>query len=79
MCIRDSLALWRLDDLWHAGIEDPVAALVLGPAPRVELLLVGGEPVVEDGRLRTADEEEMARDIAEAGRRLARRSGEVVG
>ncbi|BBL80129.1 8-oxoguanine deaminase [Rubrobacter xylanophilus] len=73
------LALWRLDDLWHAGMEDPVAALVLGPAPRVELLLVGGEPVVEEGGLRTVDEEEMARDIAEASRRLARRSGEVVG
>lgn len=73
------VALWRLDDLWHAGIRDPVAALVLGPAPRVELLLVGGEAVVEGGRLRTAAEEEIARDIAEAGRRLARRAGEVVG
>ena len=27
------LALWRLDGLGHAGIEDPVAALVLGPRP----------------------------------------------
>jgi cytosine/adenosine deaminase-related metal-dependent hydrolase len=36
------VALWRVDDLVHAGISDPVAALVFGPAPRVELLLVGG-------------------------------------
>ena len=27
------VALWRLDDLDHAGIADPVAALVLGAAP----------------------------------------------
>jgi cytosine/adenosine deaminase-related metal-dependent hydrolase len=37
------VALWRVDDLVHAGISDPVAALVFGPAPRVELLLVGGQ------------------------------------
>ncbi|ABG05750.1 amidohydrolase [Rubrobacter xylanophilus DSM 9941] len=73
------VALWRLDDLWYAGIEDPVAALVLGPAPRVELLLVGGEPVVEEGTLLGADEHEIAREIARASRRLARRAGEVVG
>jgi cytosine/adenosine deaminase-related metal-dependent hydrolase len=65
------VALWRVDNLAHAGIEDPVTALVLGPAPRVELLLVNGEPIVQDAELRTADELEIAREIASASRRLA--------
>ncbi len=65
------IALWRLDDLGHAGIEDPVAALVLGPTPRVGLLLVGGRPVVENGELKTAGEGEIADEIAAASRRLA--------
>jgi cytosine/adenosine deaminase-related metal-dependent hydrolase len=68
------VALWRLDDLGHAGIADPVAALVLGPAPRVELLLVNGEPVVEGGELRTADEREIARALAGASERLTKKS-----
>ena len=38
------VALWRLDDLDHAGIADLVAALVLGPRPLVDTLLVGGRP-----------------------------------
>src|SRR5207237_10187519 len=65
------VALWRLDGLDHAGIEDPVAALVLGAPRPVDLLLVGGRAVVEDGELRTADEAEVAREIARASRRLA--------
>src|SRR3954465_1413429 len=64
------LALWRLDGLDHAGIEDPVAALVLGPPRPVDLLLVGGRPVVESAELRTADVDELARDIARQSRRL---------
>jgi cytosine/adenosine deaminase-related metal-dependent hydrolase len=64
------IALWPLDDLDHAGIADPVAALVLGARPRVKHLLVGGRPVVEDGRLRTADEETIARELAAACRRM---------
>jgi cytosine/adenosine deaminase-related metal-dependent hydrolase len=57
------VALWRLDDIGHAGIADPVAALVLGPRPSVELLLVGGRPVVEYGVLLTADTDEIAREL----------------
>jgi cytosine/adenosine deaminase-related metal-dependent hydrolase len=64
------VALWRLDDLDHAGIADPVAALVLGSRPQADLLLVGGRPVVEDGRLTTGDEEEIARELARASRRM---------
>jgi cytosine/adenosine deaminase-related metal-dependent hydrolase len=65
------VALWRVDDLLHAGIKDHVTALVFGPAPSVELLLVNGEPVVQDAKLRTAEELEIAREIASASRQLA--------
>jgi cytosine/adenosine deaminase-related metal-dependent hydrolase len=64
------VALWRLDDLDRAGIEDPVAALVFGPPRPVERLLVQGETVVEDGRLATADEPTLAADLDKAARRL---------
>ncbi len=66
------LALWRLDTLGHEGIDDKVAALVLGPPAPVELLLVGGRPVVERGHLATADEESLARRARRAHRRLVK-------
>jgi cytosine/adenosine deaminase-related metal-dependent hydrolase len=65
------VALWRLDGLEGAGIEDPVAALVLGATQAVELLLVGGRPIVEGGELRTVDEAQVAAEIARASRQLA--------
>jgi cytosine/adenosine deaminase-related metal-dependent hydrolase len=68
------VALWRLDGLDHAGIADPVAALVLGPPRAVDLLLVGGRPVVDEGRLVTADVDEVAREIAAASERLAEKA-----
>jgi cytosine/adenosine deaminase-related metal-dependent hydrolase len=71
------VAVWRVDEVVHAGISDPVAALVFGPAPRVEQLLVGGRPVVENAELRTADEGEIAREIAVASRRLTERAEEI--
>jgi cytosine/adenosine deaminase-related metal-dependent hydrolase len=64
------IALWRMDTLPHAGIADPVAALVLGARPPLELLLVNGQPVVEHDRLVTVDEEE----IAAAARRASARA-----
>jgi cytosine/adenosine deaminase-related metal-dependent hydrolase len=64
------VALWRLDDLAHAGIVDPVAALVLGPAPRAELSLVNGQIVVESGELRTADPETIAGELDVASKRV---------
>ncbi len=67
------VALWRLDGLDHAGIEDPVAALVLGAPQRVELLLVGGRAIVDGGELRTADEATLAADLARESRRLQQR------
>lgn len=64
------LAVWDLGGLLHAGIEDPVAALVLGATPPLKLLLVGGETVVADGRLHTADEDTLAAELSGAARRL---------
>jgi cytosine/adenosine deaminase-related metal-dependent hydrolase len=64
------IALWGLGGLGGAGIEDPVAALVLGGLP-LDTLLVGGGPVVEGGELRTADQLRIAREIDSASRRLA--------
>ncbi|MFE9693871.1 8-oxoguanine deaminase [Micromonospora sp. NPDC005806] len=67
------LAVWRLDGLGHAGIDDPLAALVLGPPAPVELLLVGGRPIVERGELRTADERDLARRTRQAHQALMRK------
>jgi cytosine/adenosine deaminase-related metal-dependent hydrolase len=67
------VALWRIDSLDHAGIEDPVAALVLGRPQQVDTLLVGGRAVVEGAELRTADVETVATDIARQSRRLVER------
>jgi cytosine/adenosine deaminase-related metal-dependent hydrolase len=64
------IALWRLDDIDHAGIADPVAALVLGARPLVETLIVGGRPVIEDGQLTTADEAQIAHELAGAARTM---------
>jgi cytosine/adenosine deaminase-related metal-dependent hydrolase len=69
------VVLWRLDGLGHSTIADPVAALVLGAAAPVTLSTVGGRPVVEDGRLVTVDEEEVARSAREQAVRLARAAG----
>ena len=64
------LAVWRLDGLGQAGIADPVAALVFGQLPRLELLLVGGRVVVERGQLSTVDESALAAELAVASRRM---------
>jgi len=69
------LALWRLDTLAHAGIEDPVAALVLGAPPPLELLLVNGRPVVERDRVVTIDESTLAGQVVTAQRDLVRKAG----
>jgi cytosine/adenosine deaminase-related metal-dependent hydrolase len=71
------LALWRVDTLPHADLADPVAGLVLGSPPPLELLLVGGSPVVERDRLVNADEEQLARSAVAANTTLLRRAGLV--
>jgi cytosine/adenosine deaminase-related metal-dependent hydrolase len=69
------IAVWRLDTLPHIDIVDPIAALVLGSPPPLELLLVGGRPVVERGRLRTVDTDSYAIEVRDASRELLRRAG----
>jgi len=71
---RADLALWRVDGLGHAGIADPVAALVLGDRPPLELLLVDGKVVVEHDRVVTVDEDEVARGAAAAHAALLERA-----
>ncbi len=65
------LALWRLDGLQHANIADPVAALVLGGRPPLELLAVNGEIVVEHDELVTVDEHAAAAAAQRAATALA--------
>ncbi|HYQ66372.1 8-oxoguanine deaminase [Actinophytocola sp.] len=65
------LAVWRLDTLDHAGIADPVVALVFGALPPLRLLLVGGNPVVEEDRMVTVDEADAAVALRTASRQLA--------
>jgi cytosine/adenosine deaminase-related metal-dependent hydrolase len=67
---RADVALFPVDGLAFAGAEsDPVAAVVHGGPHRVRHLLVEGAPVVRDGRLANADEDELAAE----GRRVATR------
>ncbi|MGK5529976.1 8-oxoguanine deaminase [Streptomyces sp. URMC 129] len=65
------VVLWDLTGLGHSTIADPVAALVLGPPAPVALSLINGVPVVEHGRLLTADEDAVARTARTQARRLA--------
>ncbi len=67
------LALWDLRTYAHADIADPVAALVMGATPPVRLLLVNGQPVVEDGRVVTVDEDALAAEAVAAHTALLER------
>ncbi|WP_395727692.1 8-oxoguanine deaminase [Nakamurella sp.] len=69
------VAVWRLDTLAHIDIVDPIAALVLGAPPPLELLLVGGRPIVEQGRPVTVDTDSYATEVRDASRELLRRAG----
>jgi len=71
------IAVWRLDGLAHADIADPVAALVLGAAPPLELLLVGGRTVVERDHVVTVDEHELTQSAVLAHRSLLARASTV--
>jgi cytosine/adenosine deaminase-related metal-dependent hydrolase len=65
------VALFRVDDLAHAGMPDRLAGLALAPPARASIVIVNGRVVVFDGRLLTADEDEIAREIAATSARLA--------
>jgi cytosine/adenosine deaminase-related metal-dependent hydrolase len=66
------VALFRIDDLAHAGIADRLAGLALAPPARASAVIVNGRVVVFDGRLLTADEDEIAGEIAATSARLNR-------
>lgn len=65
------LAVWRLDTIAHAGITDPVAALVFGELPPLKLLLAGGNVVVEDDVCLGVDETQAAAALRSASKELA--------
>lgn len=64
------LALWRVDGFGHNVIDDPVVAMVFGPTPPLERLMVGGNTVVDRGELRTLSAETASARGREAHRRL---------
>ena len=65
------IACFRVDDLAHAGMKDPVAAIALAPPARAQTVVVNGRVVVQDGVLVTADEGLISREIAATSARLA--------
>jgi cytosine/adenosine deaminase-related metal-dependent hydrolase len=69
------IALWRLDDPGRSGIADPVAALVLGPSPRVERLIVNGETIVDRHSAVRIDEATASVALEKACGRLVERAG----
>jgi cytosine/adenosine deaminase-related metal-dependent hydrolase len=70
------LALWRIDDVLHSTIADPVAVLALGAPPPLTLLLVNGLAAVINGHLASTDEDMIARGAATQTRRLYERAGQ---
>jgi cytosine/adenosine deaminase-related metal-dependent hydrolase len=69
------VAMFRIDDIAHAGMADALAGLALAPPSRAQTVVVNGRVVVREGRLLTADEEEIAREIRAASSRLRRAAG----
>lgn len=67
------VALWRVDGLAGAGIDDPLCTLVFG-TPALERLFVSGQAIVADGHLTGADESVLARDTAKAAAALRTRA-----
>jgi cytosine/adenosine deaminase-related metal-dependent hydrolase len=65
------IALWDISSTAHAGMDDPVAALVLGPPRRVHTMLVQGKVIVDAGNLLTADEQQLARELERQAQRLS--------
>jgi cytosine/adenosine deaminase-related metal-dependent hydrolase len=71
------VAVWRLDTLPHIDIVDPVAALVLGAQPPLELLVVNGRPVVERDEVLGVDTIDLAAEVLQASRTLLGRVGAI--
>jgi cytosine/adenosine deaminase-related metal-dependent hydrolase len=59
-----------LDTLWMRPVYDPLRSLVFSATSRaVKHVFVGGERVVDDGRILTQDEDQMIRDLQAAAER----------
>jgi cytosine/adenosine deaminase-related metal-dependent hydrolase len=69
--MRGDVALFGVDGLSFAGTEaDPVAAVGWCAPARARHVLVEGRPVVTDGRLARADEDDIAADGHQVGARV---------
>lgn len=64
------LAFFKLDELRFSGHGDPIAALVLCGAHKADRVMVGGNWVVEDGRIPGLDIEQLIGRHSAAARRL---------
>lgn len=66
-------AAFAVDDLWHAGaVHDPVASLLLCHSTQARYTVVGGEVLVEEGRLTGFDLAPLLRRHREMAERLGR-------
>ncbi|MCJ1706102.1 amidohydrolase family protein [Microbacterium sp. VKM Ac-2923] len=64
------LCLWDVSGIADAGVADPVAGLLwASPGRRPRTVVVDGRIVVDEGRLTTADEEEIVAQLFERVRR----------
>lgn len=64
------LCLWDVSGVADAGVADPVAGLLwASPGRRPRTVIVGGRVVVDEGRLTTADEDEIVAQLYERVRR----------
>ncbi|WAC58217.1 8-oxoguanine deaminase [Gordonia sp. SL306] len=64
------VVLWDLSSVAHSGIDDPVAALVLGAIPPIVGTWVNGRRIVGDGTMLTVDTDTVAAEVAREHRRL---------
>lgn len=65
---RADVVVWPGDDL--ADVLDPLAGLVLGPERTARHVLVGGDYIVRDGALVSADIRELRAQLTRRARRL---------
>jgi cytosine/adenosine deaminase-related metal-dependent hydrolase len=69
-------AAFAVDDLWHAGsVHDPVASLLLCHSTHASLTVVGGDVLVENGRLLLMDLPTLLLRHRELALKLANSSG----
>jgi len=66
------IAIFKLDDIRHFGMHDPlIAPVTCGGSARLRYLLIGGRIVVEDGTIPGLDLKKLKTDAARVVTRLA--------